>query len=1079
MQQLLKDHKTALISDMSAEKCSSDFNDTAFGDATSFEAYVRNKEPFSELDNPVIAHCASEHFTTGSGRNKRERKLPQDKHKLFIAEYYNTKHQLESGLTQQLQDIVAINSLIGEPLLAGISCASFKGMSESLNSQCSALKQCRSSSTENLEQSAKDTSLALKAIGTIDREIANLTDQQEQKEDSKDSEGSKELQKKITELEGKKQSLQSFYPWIAGRIFQKGYDEDASEQKVAELIKKQLTHTKDKLEENMDDTRKTYGCLINNFSCREVSSTINLHAILAKTPPIDIEDIFERNNTDLINGSESQSLNSAQKTALRKDISAQSYFNEVQCRQNIREVVQAIRKELKMLAIDVGLTVATVGLGTAAILGKLSLRVGGNASKAQRLQNLGLIGLDVSFSVPYIEDAAESCEEDMNQLERLAGENSANNNSNNMCKQLSVRSKHTSNLRGCLLTASLASLPITIPLLGVAGRAIVKGVIKGGSKANKPVIVSSDPPKNPLLASFGAIDTFRNAYNKGQFTEDEVYITVSTTPTASTDFAKVVGMKEDTVVVDILYYDSQKIIRRALDQDELQSAMSSPMSALQFDRFKPKPVIVSGLPPKNPLLLSSNGEQSIYNLKFRQAYNIGQFTEDEVYIQTPHFFARIVEMKEGTIVVEILYRSGKVEKRALSKSELESAEISLISSKQFNQFEKESIKSIDSINIPRTNEEVALRAQGHRDIFIEGVDGMNRLQTLGQRLRERNINPFKTHVKDFADETKNDIKFIRQGLVSKSRKIKQEIEGSSDYTSSEKQLRTAEADAQLAEDLKILEDFAQEAKQRVKEERVTHHWKSHWSNRLTVLTTNKSERPILIVPDNTPEIRRINEDWWKTEENLDEYLDSEYIHNKKYSFISSQFNVRKENSVEYIEEAIRDFPDRIFLPTTNTQGIIAMNETMGTNISPSGMINTSTVADGALLNPADFQWHDLNDATLSYRKMAESGGTDLDFRKKFHARYKKVRQDLNKEDREKFETIYFVIKEDSIGRSGVQNLTSLNFNLSVIRFLKESDLGVLLPDSVNTRSAEAVAAYLRECAEKFNEIAAPILQTMK
>ena len=859
-----------------------------------------------------------------------------------------------------------------------------------------------------------------------------------------------------------------------------------------------MTHTKKKLTENMDDTIKVHGCMINNFGCREISSEIDIHAGLGRTPPIDIENTFH--NTNLTNDENTQALTSAKKAKLEKDISAKNYFAEVQCRQNIRGNVQTARKELKMLAIDVGLTVATVGLGTAAILGKLSFRVGGNVSKAQRLQNLGLIGVDVSFSAPYVEDAAASCEAAMNQLERLADKDSSvpqdssssqdssflrkqesPSNKNNVCENLPVRSKHTSNLRGCLLTASLASLPITIPLLGVAGRAVVKGVIKGGSKTNKP-IVSGPPPKNPLKTDEFFIKTqekFRTAYNRGQFTEDEVYITIKTTaPTDPGLHAKVFEMKEDTVIVDILDYDSQKIIRRALDQDELQSAMSSRMSALQFDRFKPKPVIVSGPSPKNRLLLSSNGEQNIDNLKFRRAYNAGQFTEDEVYIQTPHFFARVIEMKEGALVVEILYRSGKVEKRALSKSELESAEISHISSKQFNQFEKESIKRIDSINVPRTNEEVALRAQGHRDIFMEGVDDMNRLQTLGQGLRERNINPFKTHVDDFADETQDDIKFIRQGLVSKSRKIKQEIEGSSNYTSSEKQLRMAEVDAQLAEDLEILEDFAQEAKQRVTEERVTHHWRSHWSNRLTVLATNKSDRPILIVPDNTPEIRGINEDWWKTEENLDEYLDSEYIHNKKYSFISPQFSIRKKNSVEYIEEAIRDFPDRIFLPTTNTQGIIAMNETIGTNIAPSGMINTSTIADGVLLNPADFHWHDLNDTTLSYQRVAKSGGTDLDFRKKFHTRYKEVRQDLNKEDREKFETIYFVLKEDSIGRYVVQNVTSLDFSLTVGRFLRQNDLGALLPDSVNIQSKEAVASYLRECVEKFNEIAAPILQTI-
>ena len=175
---------------------------------------MRDKEPFSHLDNSPIAQCASQTFTTGHGRNKRKRKLPQDKQKLFVAEYYNTKHRLESGLTQQLQDIAAIDNLIGEPLLDDTTCNSFKRVAGSFHSQCDALKKCSSSSTEPLTQSAKDTALAMKAIAAIDQEIDNL----KQKEDEMDAE---KLQQQISELEGKKQNLQSLYPWMMGRILSK------------------------------------------------------------------------------------------------------------------------------------------------------------------------------------------------------------------------------------------------------------------------------------------------------------------------------------------------------------------------------------------------------------------------------------------------------------------------------------------------------------------------------------------------------------------------------------------------------------------------------------------------------------------------------------------------------------------------------------------------------------------------------------------------------------------------------------------------------------------------------------------
>ena len=57
----------------------------------------------------------------------------------------------------------------------------------------------------------------------------------------------------------------------------------------------------------------------------------------------------------------------------------------------------------------------------------------------------------------------------MNQLERTAHIN-AEGISPHLCSKLPLRVKHTSDLRSCLLKASLASLPITIPFLGVAIR---------------------------------------------------------------------------------------------------------------------------------------------------------------------------------------------------------------------------------------------------------------------------------------------------------------------------------------------------------------------------------------------------------------------------------------------------------------------------------------------------------------------------------------------------------------------------------------------------------------------------------
>ena len=59
-------------------------------------------------------------------------------------------------------------------------------------------------------------------------------------------------------------------------------------------------------------------------------------------------------------------------------------------------------------------------------------------------------------------------------------------NSNKTCEQLSVRVRHTSDVKGCILQAGLVSLPLTVPLLAVAGRAVVTP-FKGGVSRKKQI----------------------------------------------------------------------------------------------------------------------------------------------------------------------------------------------------------------------------------------------------------------------------------------------------------------------------------------------------------------------------------------------------------------------------------------------------------------------------------------------------------------------------------------------------------------------------------------------------------------
>ena len=81
--------------------------------------------------------------------------------------------------------------------------------------------------------------------------------------------------------------------------------------------------------------------------------------------------------------------------------------------------MKELNKELAFGALDVGIVVGTMGLGTPIVAGRIALRLGSALSKAQklskarRIQNLGIFGTDVSLSTPYMKKAMNICEDQL------------------------------------------------------------------------------------------------------------------------------------------------------------------------------------------------------------------------------------------------------------------------------------------------------------------------------------------------------------------------------------------------------------------------------------------------------------------------------------------------------------------------------------------------------------------------------------------------------------------------------------------------------------------------------------------
>ena len=454
-----QDQKSMIFSPVSAGSQCSRTSIKDFNTASEFEAFLKNKEPFKSLSPlPQINNrCFSDSIS------------PQKKNQL-LAEYYNSAYRLESGLNKNLADISSIDSLLGMRPLEDIDCKGFLKL-KNTKARCEELKACNNTKVHaSLQKSAQDTLLALQGISAIDRQLKLLRGKQ--RKAIRTSRGRETINNEIEELKKRKQNIEHLYPWIMGDKFKDGYDSKKkyTVSEMSALIKKQLEDTKEKLSENLSKTNKVYSCVIYNTECSDTSEK-DIRLGLAKSPSLDRKNIFS--SKEAMSREDLSQLSSSERRSLKQDLIAESYFAGVQCREKIREDVRYVRNELKLLAYDVVLTGVTVGLGGAAVAGRLAIRAGSmlaqNLTKAQRIQNLGLIGLDVGFTAPYAVEVFDQCEQDIDKLEQLAGSEEAKS-----CETQPLKLKHTSELKNCILMASLVSLPITLPLAGVGLRAIVK-----------------------------------------------------------------------------------------------------------------------------------------------------------------------------------------------------------------------------------------------------------------------------------------------------------------------------------------------------------------------------------------------------------------------------------------------------------------------------------------------------------------------------------------------------------------------------------------------------------------------------
>ena len=115
------------------QKCAVEHSDSIFqfANASLFESYLRDHAVGSSLK--FSSHPSQIDSCLLVPINNP---LPEEKHKLFIAEYYSNRYRILSALEQQIQGLAAIDHLIEHPILEDLECHKLR-----LSSQCQKFQQ--------------------------------------------------------------------------------------------------------------------------------------------------------------------------------------------------------------------------------------------------------------------------------------------------------------------------------------------------------------------------------------------------------------------------------------------------------------------------------------------------------------------------------------------------------------------------------------------------------------------------------------------------------------------------------------------------------------------------------------------------------------------------------------------------------------------------------------------------------------------------------------------------------------------------------------------------------------------------
>ena len=461
-------------------------------------------------------------------------------------------------------------------------------------------------------------------------------------------------------------------------------------------------------------------------------------------------------------------------------------------------------------------------------------------------------------------------------------------------------------------------------------------------------------------------------------------------------------------------------------------------------------VVLKGPAPVKKLPLQS-GSKDFLN-QFRRAFNKGEFTEDDIYIKTPtmrngaaYQYAKIIQITRKSIIVERVDFLGKLFTEVLSRKRLKEARVDSDVKGFFKTLESRT-KTAGPFKIPESYEEAELKAKGWRDVFTIGLDHINELQSLGQKLRKADIHPYQTHIVDFANQAQTHIEYIKKGIKEQNEEVE--------------------------ERLHLLKQISEEVQTKIREKKISYAYWLYLNYRLSILATLSTERDI---------ISQRSRNWWTTEKKFIKFLkkklpapvpfpknnvdDETSVRDYLQGFADFMRDSLNQGLFEQIDGVIRLFPSRIVIPTLHPVGVKGINRSFSDGIFPAMLANGKRRYDSENMAPVRLFTHDVEHALLTLWDARRFTGSSMTLSQFYNVL---ENTDLSIEEQERNEIIYFVIGHEveifpmPVKKEEIQFI--MQFQLTA--FSKEKDdLSELLPSDI--KSKEQVQSYLWDSIELF------------